>query len=167
MNKLLFYLGVLFILGCTNQDRSIASLQNEKKILVEAAKATSHFIKVIETNNIPAIKECFDTSENFRLILSGDAYTSKSFKEMADNMLPNVDHQIMDTKKEIYTIIGKDCFIHYWTGFNGMYFKDGTSMEINKFYMTYIYKKIDEKWKIIHAHESWMPESPEENISPE
>ncbi len=154
--KKLFFFAVMAILmaGCTTPNCALTSQQIEA-IKAEAQKATATFIDAIEKNEIDAIIASFHNSDETRLVFDSEWHNYEGFLELANKMLTNVDHQVMDTKKETYTVVAKDCFIHFWTGFNGMYFKDGSNMEMENFFLTYVYKKIDGKWKIIHAHESW------------
>ncbi len=153
-NQLLTVISVIWLAACTTGSTSLTNEQI-KAIKADAQKATAAYIDAIEKNDQEVIIASFHNSDKTRLIFDSESYDYEGFVELANKILSGVDHQVMDTKEELITVLSKDCFVHYWKGFNGMYFKDGTSMEMEDFFLTYVYKKIDDKWKIIHAHESW------------
>lgn len=168
MKQLFFFAAVAILLaGCTAPKGELTPEQIQS-IKVEAQQATATFIDAIEKNEINAIIGSFHNSEKTRVVFDAESHDYEGFLELANKILPGVDHQVMDTKEEVFTIVAEDCFIHFWTGFNGMYFKDGSEMEMENFFLTYVYKKFDGKWMIVHAHESWkeipMPPVEEEMI---
>lgn len=153
--QLLIVVSMICLVACTTNN---APLNNEQidAIKAEAKTAIANFIDAIEKNQEDVIIASFHNSDATIVVFGDEAHNYTGFLELANSILPNVDHQVMDTKSEIITVASSDCFIHYWTGFNGMYFKDGTHVEMENFFLTYVYKKIDGEWKIIHAHESWQ-----------
>ena len=155
MKQLIFFTALAFLIAGCNAPKCSLTPEQIQAIKVEAQQATATYIDAIEKNEINAIIGSFHNSDETRLVFDSESHNYAAFVELANKMLTNVDHQVMDTKEEVFTVVAEDCFIHFWTGFNGMYFKDGSNMEMENFFMTYVYKKMDGQWKIIHAHESW------------
>jgi hypothetical protein len=54
-------------------------------------------------------------------------------------------------------VLNKTLVIVGWTGNIIATFKNGDTMKMNNYSITSVIKKIDEKWKVIHDHESAPP----------
>ena len=59
--------------------------------------------------------------------------------------------------QEKFHVINTNLVILAWTGIIIAQFKNGDTMKMNNYSITSVFKKIDNKWKIIHSHESALP----------
>lgn len=65
--------------------------------------------------------------------------------------------QKITTIQEKIHVIDTNLVIIGWTGNIVAQFKSGDIIEMNNYSITNVFKKIGNKWKVIHAHESSLP----------
>jgi len=61
------------------------------------------------------------------------------------------------TIQEKIHVIDTNLVVLGWTGNIVAQFKSGDIMKMNNYSITSVFKKIDNKWKVIHSHESALP----------
>jgi len=162
MKRLLFVTGLILALGCTPRHETALTETQKNQVLTEAQQATAAFIDHIEKNDVEGIKASFLNSDHVKLILNDQSFTYTELIKMADEFLPKLEGQEMKIKSESFQVLSPKHFIHFWNGYNAIHYKDGNNESYPDFFMTYVYQKDDDTWKIIHAHESWKANHPQD-----
>ncbi len=101
---------------------------------------------------------CYDNSPTF-LHFSGDGKMRnyEEFKKICVEYYNALKAQKIITIQENVNVIDPDLVILGWTGNIVAQFKNGDTMNMNNYSITNVFKKIGNKWKVIHSHESALP----------
>jgi ketosteroid isomerase-like protein len=100
----------------------------------------------------------YDDSPAF-LHISGDGKMRnyEEFQKVCAEYYNTLKEQKITTIREKIHVIDTNLVISGWTGNIIAEFKSGDIMKMNNYSITSVFKKIDNKWKIIHSHESSLP----------
>ena len=100
----------------------------------------------------------YDPSPSF-LHISGDGQMRnyEEFKKICSEYYNNLKDQKITTIREKFDVLGKDLVMLGWAGNIVAHFRNGDMMNLNNYSITNIFKKIGNKWKVIHSHESSLP----------
>jgi len=101
---------------------------------------------------------CYDNSPTFLHFSSdGKMRNYEEFKKICTEYYNTLKEQKIMTIQEKIQVIDADLVVVGWTGNIVARFKNGDIMKMNNYSITSVFKKIDNKWKVIHAHESALP----------
>jgi ketosteroid isomerase-like protein len=124
-----------------------------------AGTQTDHIVKEVKGvyDKITAYSEgaelgsflsCYDDSPTFLHISSdGQMRDHEGFKKIVSEYYNSLREQKITTLQEKLYLIDNDFVI----------VKNGDSMIMNNYSITSVFKKIENKWKVIHSHESALP----------
>ncbi len=100
----------------------------------------------------------YDNAPTF-LHFSGDGKMRNyaAFKKICGEYYTSLKQQKLSTITEKFSVIDTNLVIAGWTGNIVAQFKNGDTMIMNNYSVTYVFNNIDGNWKIIHAHESALP----------
>ena len=100
----------------------------------------------------------YDNSPTF-LHFSGDGKMRNfdEFKKICYEYYDALKQQKISTITKKINVIDANLAVLGWTGNIVAQFKGGDIMKMNNYSITSVFKRIDDKWKIIHAHESSLP----------
>ena len=133
-------------------------------IIREVKTVFDELSKYSEEAQLNSFLSCYDNSPSF-LHFSGDGKMRnyEEFKKICGQYYTTLKQQKLSTIKEKFNVIDTNLVIVGWTGNITAKFKNGDTMIMKDYSITNVVKKIDDKWKIIHSHESSPP--PEINKS--
>ena len=101
---------------------------------------------------------CYDNSPDFLHISSdGRMRNYDELKKICTEYYSSLKEQKIVTIQEKIHAIDTNLVILGWTGNIVAEFRSGDIMTMNNYSITNVFKKIDNKWKIIHSHESSLP----------
>ena len=83
-------------------------------------------------------------------------HTLKTAKETKLDFTPWSKKEKGDRKGKTH-VIDPNFVVLGWTGNIVAQFRNGDIMNMNNYSITSLFKKIDNKWKVIHSHESVLP----------
>jgi len=100
----------------------------------------------------------YDNSPTF-LHFSGDGKMRnyEEFKKVCTEYYNSLKEQKIITIQEKINVIETNLVVLGWTGNIIAQFKSGDTMKMNDYSITSLFKKIDNKWKVIHSHGSSLP----------
>jgi ketosteroid isomerase-like protein len=101
---------------------------------------------------------CYDNSSTF-LHISGDGKMRnyEEFKKICTEYYDSLKEQKIVTIRETIHVIDTNLVVLGWTGNIVARFKSGDIMKMDSYAITNVFKKFDNKWKVIHSHESSLP----------
>lgn len=100
----------------------------------------------------------YDDSPNFLAFSSdGKMRNFEEFKKICTEYYTVLKEQKILTIREKFTVIDAYLVILGWTGDITARFRNGDIMNMKNYSITSVFRKIDNKWKIIHSHESALP----------
>jgi hypothetical protein len=101
---------------------------------------------------------CYDNSPTFLHISSdGKMRNYEEFKKICSEYYNSLKEQKITGIRGKFHVIGTGLVVLGWTGNIVARFRSGDIMKMNNYSITSVFKKIDDKWKIIHSHESSLP----------
>jgi len=105
-----------------------------------------------------AFLECYNNSPDF-LAFSNDGIMRHydEFKQICTGYYDRLKQQRIETIQEKFRVIDKNLVIVGWTGNIVADFKNGDTLKMKGYAVTYLFKRIDNTWKVIHSHESSPP----------
>ncbi len=132
----------------TDQDRIL----NEVKLFARNLTLCS------ETAQLDLFLGCYADIPEF-LAVSGDGMTRNynEFKKIGRDYYGTLKEQKLTTVSEKYQILAENNVLYCWSGNIDAHFKNGDTWKMKNYTVTYVFKKINGAWKIIHSHESSLP----------
>ena len=80
------------------------------------------------------------------------------FRQICTEYYTSLNRQKLFTINENFNVLDANHVIIGWTGNINAELKNGSLMIMNNYSVTYVFKKIGRDWKIIHVHESGLPQ---------
>ena len=144
--------------SCGTNNKPVSDAQKEK-IKGEVKEVANAMFKGCEEANFEMATEPWLDSPDFVLINNG---MTLSYKEVVDAFKPlfgTLLNQKITIVDEEYTVLDKSTVL-YTTNCNSlMNFKDGHSTLADPEAMQFTFKKINKKWKVIYAADSYVEKS--------
>ncbi len=101
---------------------------------------------------------CYNNSPTFlHFSCDGKMRNYEEFKKICTEYYITLKEQKVMTIQEKIHVIDTNLVVLGWTGNIVAQFKSGDIMKMNNYSITSVFKKIDNKWKVIHSHESSLP----------
>jgi len=100
----------------------------------------------------------YDNSPTF-LHFSGDGKMRNydEFKKTCTEYYDALKKQKITTIQEKIHVLDKNLVVIGWTGNIVAEFKGGDIMKMNNYSITNVFKKVHNRWMVIHSHESSLP----------
>lgn len=144
----------LTLLSCKNESFKLTLEEKEiakKEISAQVEKIVEGAGQLdIEMAMVP-----YSNSSDF-LIVNGDGtfLDYNEMKEVNAESFEQLNLMKFVTQNEEFRFLTKDDVLLTWYGQNKFELKTGEKMKIESYIGTMLFKKIDDEWKIIYAHES-------------
>jgi len=153
MKTNLFYL-VLFIITfpCCTNNKALSDSQKEK-IKSEVKEVVTAMFQGIKEANYDMATKPFLLSPDFFYISNGNLLTEKSL-DNAKQFFSSLRNQEITTIDETYTVIDNSTVMYTTKVKCLMNFKDGHALNQEPWYMQYLFKKLDNQWRVINGTES-------------
>ncbi len=101
---------------------------------------------------------CYDNSPTFLHFGSdGQMRNYEEFKKICTEYYNVLKEQKIMTIHEKIHVLDSNLVVLGWTGNIVARFRSGDVMKMTNYSITSVFKKIDNKWKVIHSHESSLP----------
>ncbi len=152
--KLILPLLLIVSISCSTNNKPVSDAQKEK-IKGEIKEVVNVFIKGCEEANADMVMESFLDSPDFVDITNGMAF---SYKEITA-MKPNFDailNQKCTMVNEKYTFLDKSTVLYIAETKWSTNYKDGHSSIADPQAFLFVFKKIDNRWKVIHLVDSYV-----------
>lgn len=159
MKSILFIMMVLFSFPCYSNPLHVLLTPQDQNT---AKKEISAVVKLINQNlekmDVEALFQSYSDSSDF-ITTDGSMANLQVFKNHNAAWFNSLAVLKVTTFSENYRFLPGNIVICSWTGKYEMTLKTGEQLKISKFGTTYIFRKIDNKWKVIHQHASSLPPS--------
>ena len=128
------------------------------RILNEVKLFARNLTHYSETAQLDLFLACYvDISEFLAVSGDGTIRNYNEFKKIASDYYGTLKEQKLTTVAEKFHILDENTVLLCWTGNIDAYFKKGDTWKMQNYTVTYVFKKINGIWKIIHSHESSLP----------
>lgn len=148
--------------GCQNMNNSTTGtesrdISSDEKGHIEKAISDriEEIIKGAKELNVEGALMPYSDDPDFKIVNPDgsvtDFPTMRNAQAEAFKTLASLDFK---TIKQDFTFLANNLVICTWTGSNEFELKSGEKMKIDPYVGTMIFKKMDNEWKIIYAHET-------------
>jgi ketosteroid isomerase-like protein len=159
MKTILFIMMVLFpFTGYSNPAALLSTTQNRDTDKKEISEVVNLINQNLEKMDVEALFQSYADSSDF-FTTDGSMLNLPVFKNHNAAWFNTLAALKVTTYNEYYRFLPGNTVICSWMGMFEMKLKTGEQLKINKFGITYIFGKIDNKWKVIHQHASALPPS--------
>ena len=128
------------------------------RILNEVRLVFKDFTHYSETAQADSFLRCYAETRDF-LAVSADGIVRnyKDFKKICKDYYESLKEQNIITTHEIIQVLDEITVLLCWSGNIDAFFKNGDMMKMQNYSITFLFKKINGEWKVIHSHESALP----------
>jgi hypothetical protein len=154
MKKMIFTLLPIIILSCGIKNVGVLS-ENEKEIIKsELQSIMNQIVQNNENGNMEKAIEPYLNSPEFISISNGQV--SDYIKFMTENTyyFDALKSQKFSDSELIYTYINNENVIITWSSSAFVQMKDEQEIKIDPYTVTFMFKKVNELWKVTYAHGS-------------
>jgi ketosteroid isomerase-like protein len=136
------------MISCTQNKRDDAQIRND------IIDITKHYNKVWETLNVDSIAQ-FHSDANFAYYWHGGLASDNNdqFRKLFSSILSGTKEWSMKTEQPLVQVINENAAVISFT-----FQAQSTEMDGKKSNesgaLTYLWNKVNDKWKLIHIHES-------------
>jgi hypothetical protein len=146
------------LFSCVHQPSKIMSPMDKDRILAETKSMFSNLTRYSESAKLDSFLDCYQDSPDF-IQIAGDGKMNDylEFKKLCEDYYGRLRNQEISIVKEKTNVLDTNLVIWTWTVNILAQFKNGDTMRMPNYSISYLIKKIAGNWKIIHAHESSVP----------
>jgi ketosteroid isomerase-like protein len=132
--------------------------QEQEVAKKEIREVADHVLRSLNTMDLEALLQPYWNSPEFVLVNTegsmGDYQTTKNGTLEMFKLLASLKYA---TVKDEFRFLPGNTVIYTWIGRSEFAFKSGQQARIDAYATTLVFRKIDNDWKIIYAHESASP----------
>ena len=146
---------LLFFVGCSQQ-RSDQLTQQQKDQIKSEVKAVGDSIRArFERLDVDgALQYFWDSPKAVSYSADGSRSDFQAVKKSFTDALPNIAAVRMTTVREEFRVVAKDFVIYSWVRKSEVVMKSGDKMTQDPDATTWVFKKVDDQWKVIYGHDS-------------
>ena len=156
--KLLILVLLIVCFLCGTNNKPLSDAQKEK-IKVEVKEVADRMFQGCEEANFEMANESFLDSPDFVFLINGYALSYEDAGKAVKPVFASLLSQKVTIVNEKYAIIDKTTVLYTANTKFLENFKDGHSVLNDPTVMLCVFKKIDNRWKIIYAVESYIQKS--------
>jgi hypothetical protein len=151
--RFIFLSMLILCFSCGTNNKPVSDEQ-QKKIKAEVKEVVNTIVKGGEEANFDLVSGFFHNSPDFVALFNGNPFTYQQFIDMGKSLystLLNQEGTILDEK---YIVLDNSTVLFTANSKWLENFKDGHAVLEDPWAMQYVFKKIDNAWKIISFNES-------------
>ena len=155
----ILFMMLIFICSCnrpnSGSESTIISTTEKESIEKAISAQINEVIKGSKALDVDAASKPYADNAKFRIVNPDGSVTDfQTMKNAQSEAFKTLASMNFITVKKEFTFLSKDIVICTWTGTNEFELKSGEKMKIDPYIGTLIFKKTNNEWKIIYAHET-------------
>jgi len=159
MKTRLIYLVLLIVcLSCGTNNKPLSDAQKEK-IKGEAKEVVNTYIKGCEEANSDMLLGIYLDSPDFVFTYNGNSFSYKSCTDLIKSVFGTLKNQKISVVDEKYAVLDNSTVMVTVNNKCLLNYKDGHSVLQDPWISQMLFKKIDNKWKVISGVESGIEQS--------
>jgi hypothetical protein len=151
--KLIVLVMLIACFSCGTNDKPVSDAQKEK-IKGEVKEVVNTIIKGGEEANFDIVSGVIHNSPDFVALFNGNPFKYQQFVDMGKSLFSTLLNQKGTILDEKYMVLDNSTVLFTANSKWLMNFKDGHSILQDPWAMQYVFKKVDNKWKLINFNES-------------
>jgi hypothetical protein len=140
-------------ISCGTNNKPVSDAQKEK-IKGEVKEVVNTIVKNGEEANFDILSGLFHNSPDFVALFNGNPFTYQQFVDMGKSLFSTLINQEGTILDEKYIVLDNSTVLFTANSKWLMNFKDGHAILEDPWAMQYVFKKVDNEWKIISFNES-------------
>jgi ketosteroid isomerase-like protein len=154
----LIALVLFFFFGCTNQISTRMTSQQQEIAKKEIGEVVKGIFQNLEKKDADALFQSYSNSSDFVFFTTdGSMVDLQEAKNHHSAWFKSLSSLTVTTTKDNFIFLPGNDVICSWLGRFEMTLGSGEQLKINKFGITFIFRKIDYTWKVIYQHSSALP----------
>jgi len=156
--KLIFLALLIICISCGTNNKPVSDAQ--KEIIIGEVKEVAHALfKGVEEINAEMVIGLYLDSPDFIFTYNGNSFTYKQCEEMAKSVFGTLKNHKITIVDEKYAVLDNSTVLVTVNNKCLMNYKDGHSVLQDPWISQMLFKKIDNKWKVISGSESGIEQS--------
>ena len=156
--RLIFLLLLIVCFSCGTNNKPVSDAPKEK-IKGEVKEVVNTIFKGAEEANADMIIGIYLDSPDFVFTYNGNSFSYKQCADMAKSVFGTLKNQKITVVDEKYAVLDNSTVIVTVNNKCLMNYKDGHSVLQDQWISQMLFKKIDNKWKVISGAESGIEQS--------
>ena len=156
--RLIIPVMLIVCFSCGTNNKPLSDAQKEQMI-GEVKEVVKSIIAGAEEANIDMILGILHDSPDFVALFNGSSLTFPQFEELGKSVFSTLENQKGTIVNEKYVVLDNSTVLFTANSRWIMNYKDGRSVLQDPWAMQYVFKKIDNNWKIISFNESGSEQS--------
>ena len=151
-------LALFMLSGCGRQEPAQMTLQEQDLAKKEINEVLNQQLQAASTLDAEALMQSYSNSPDFVLLSSnGSMADYQETKNGTAEMYKSLTALKFTTIKNEFRFLPGNVVICAWLGKCDVTFKTDERATIDSYAITFVFKKLDNSWKIIYSHESASP----------
>ena len=156
--RLIFLVLLIVCYSCGTNNKPVSDAQKEK-IIGEVKEVVNTLFKGAEEANADMIIGTYLDSPDFVFTYNGNSFSYKQCADMAKSVFGTLKNQKITVVDEKYAVLDNSTVMVTVNNKCLMNYKDGHSVLQDPWISQMLFKKIDNKWKVISGSESGIEQS--------
>jgi len=146
---------ILLCFGCTPRQSDQLARQQKDQIKSEVQLVFDSLMAAHHRLDIERMLQYFwDSPEYVMYNLDGSKSDFKAFKKSSLDILNVIDSVRASVQSQEYTVLTEDYVMCSFAGNSSLFFKSGDKLKIDPEAYTWIFKRVNDQWKVAYSHES-------------
>ena len=156
MKVLIPFLITTMLFSCTQKSNSVLSEEQKKQIQNEIQPVIAQIHEAAANVDTTKLYEVFSFGDNdFTYVeTSGAFYDKSAYKNMVRQFYAPLKSEIIAKGIEKYTYLSADNVLWSYSGALVATYKNGQEVRYEPFGMSMLFRKVDDKWKVVFLQES-------------
>jgi ketosteroid isomerase-like protein len=151
-------LAVLLFFGCDKQKIAQMTPQEQESAKAEIREAVNIIFQNLEKMDVDALFQSYSDSSKFILFTTDASMVDfEGAKNHHRSWFKYLSSLNVTTVKDEFRFLPGNIVICAWLGNFKMTLKSGEQLKVDKFGVTFIFRKINNIWKVIYQHASSSP----------
>jgi len=152
---------IFLFLGCANRLTAQMTSQEQETTKKEIKEVAGTIFMNLQNMDAEALYQSYAESPDFiQITNSGEMVDFQTAKNEHANWFMTLSSLKVTPEKEAFRFLPGNTVIYVWFGKFEMTTKKGVQLKSDKFGITFIFRKVDGKWKVIHQQASSLPPVP-------
>lgn len=154
----LILLALFIFIGCAKQEPSKMTSKQQETAKREIIDVVNEIFQSLEKMDVEALMKSYSDNYGFILLTTDASILSyQENKNHQSDWFKSLSSLKVTTIKEEFRFLPGNIVICAWQGKFEMTLKTDVHLKIDKFGVTFIFRKIDNLWKVIYQHSSSVP----------
>jgi ketosteroid isomerase-like protein len=156
-NHLIALLVIIF-LGCSKPEPAQLTPQEQEAVKKEIREILNLQILACEKADVDALIQAgLDSPDIIAFMTDGTMQDYQGAKNATAELFKSVASAKFTPVKDDFRFLSNNLVLYAWLGKCEMTFKTGEHSKIDSYGITYLFRKSNNQWKVIHSHESASP----------